>query len=195
MAHYIEKKDILFIHIPKTGGTSIGNFLGNYCKAKRVGEKHCSYQEWTQEYHTPKEYFTAVRNPYARLLSFYFYMGMRTKQRIGTQKWANIYDSEMLATFESGFSKSLSSSKFYGPVIMRNQVDYYDDTVKFVLRAETMNKEIIPIQRWLGCYEFFPKDNVGDQGVIDYKDYYDTTSRKFVEKHFEKDLDLLKYTF
>lgn len=197
MAHYVQKKDILFIHIPKTGGTSIGNWLGNYCGGRRTSDKHCTYEEWVQENHRPKEYFTVVRNPYARFLSFYFYMGEVTKLRINAAKWANMYDQTLLDIYEGGFSNSIDHcERYYLPVIMKNQIDYYNaTTVKHVLRTETMSKEFVPIQRWLGCYENLTRDNVGTTVVKKYQDYYDTKTRKFVEKHFEADLETLKYTF
>jgi len=197
MAYYYERRNIAFIHIPKTAGTSVCNWMGNNLKgARRLGHKHCDIMEFKEEYHKPKDYFTVVRNPYARLLSWYFYQGQMTKLRINASKWNNLYDKGMIDAFEAGFEKSLDHETYYTDVCMKNQIDYYDSSAKFVLRHETIQEQWIDIQRWFMCYEPLPKDNIGIKGMkIDYKDYYTTKTRKFVEKHFEADLETLKYTF
>ena len=70
---------VIFIHIPKTGGTTIENALFNGRVMFDVGSSHRTAQELStlcQERGTPFASFYSfaiVRNPYDRLISSYFY--------------------------------------------------------------------------------------------------------------------------
>jgi hypothetical protein len=184
-------KDILFIHIPKTGGTSVSKWLLENVDAKALGWKHDGYNLFP----TYSNYFTVVRNPYARILSWYYYMGKVTYKRINDDKWANWYNQNMIDIYESGFSKSLDSmpSEFYPDVCMKPQVDYFDSSAKFVLKTETLSQDFIQIQDWFQCYKPLPHKNKSIS--VNYRDAYTAKDKKIVKKYFEKDLDLLKYTF
>ena len=93
---YFKEFNILFIHIPKTGGSNIENFFLNYSKNKptinhllsnnlNIRINNHSLQHMTyQEYFNNKDYFnidtdslkiiTVVRNPYDRIISDLFYL-------------------------------------------------------------------------------------------------------------------------
>lgn len=90
------EKNFIFIHIPKTGGNSIQNILRDYsdekivCKAsyqdgferfelesKQFGTtKHSSVNEYKirlpSEFFEASYKFTCIRNPWDRMISFYF---------------------------------------------------------------------------------------------------------------------------
>ena len=72
----LEKK-ILFVHIPKCAGTFIENNLTPEIDWHKKGEKHFSMQSCIESYgeNTVRDCFrfAVIRNPYARLLSFYLY--------------------------------------------------------------------------------------------------------------------------
>jgi hypothetical protein len=122
-------------------------------------------------------------------------MGKVTYKRINDDKWANWYNQNMIDIYESGFSKSLDSmpSEFYPDVCMKPQVDYFDSSAKFVLKTETLSQDFIQIQDWFQCYKPLPHKNKSIS--VNYRDAYTAKDKKIVKKYFEKDLDLLKYTF
>ena len=93
---YFKEFNILFIHIPKTGGSNIENFFLHYSKNKptinnllsnniNIKINNHSLQHMTYiEYYNNKEFFninlndlkiiTVVRNPYDRIISDLFYL-------------------------------------------------------------------------------------------------------------------------
>lgn len=93
---YFKEFNILFIHIPKTGGSNIENFFLHYSKNKptinnllsnnlNIKINNHSLQHMTYiEYYSNKDFFninmnnlkivTVVRNPYDRIISDLFYL-------------------------------------------------------------------------------------------------------------------------
>lgn len=80
------KRKIIFIHIPKTGGTTIENYMktidkpifyGGYGKLKNIIFQHLNYKNYIK-FFGKEEYnkfikFSIVRNPYDRLISEYYW--------------------------------------------------------------------------------------------------------------------------
>ena len=76
-----EKKNFIFIHIPKTGGKAIEKKLhiGNnqplwgLCNKKKYYKQHFTAKDISECIHTYNKYvkFAIVRNPYTRLVSVY----------------------------------------------------------------------------------------------------------------------------
>ena len=71
----------LFLHLPKTGGTSINKFFNDKFdnNERDFGHPYLSeyiYDKKTDRYTNLKNYFkfTIIRNPYDRLISAFFYM-------------------------------------------------------------------------------------------------------------------------
>jgi hypothetical protein len=85
-----------FIHIPKTGGTTIESFLkdnnihvgryGNLKKCNLMDKYHCS----ANFYNLHKDNFTIVRNPYDKIISAYKWRNKGNLSNDKLNKW--IYD-------------------------------------------------------------------------------------------------------
>ena len=74
MSLYIKNPKSTFIHIPKTGGTSISTWLKNaYGVNYNKGFKHASYEEMKRTFGDLGFTYTVVRNPWDRVVSAYFY--------------------------------------------------------------------------------------------------------------------------
>lgn len=88
---------IFFIHIPKTGGTSILNT--SFFKNNNITRiDHHPYEDnYVNNYYNCNNcYFTVVRNPYDRLVSAYFYLkngGMHNKWDTEYQTQLQKYNS------------------------------------------------------------------------------------------------------
>lgn len=63
--------------------------------------------------------------------------------------------------------------------------------VDYLLRVESLEKDFKPLNNYFKNYSGF----VGLNDLFDYESYYNSESKKIVEKIFEKDLDEFKYHF
>ena len=126
------KHKFIFLHIPKTGGSSIGKALLEACGIKEDYESfYIHYDNLTED--MLKEYFvfTFVRNPWDRLVSSY-----RFQKNINTQVSFNSFLKDTLGSFEQGYNTTLSEdvsrdlnfydkSTYYGEFIhCLSQVDF-----------------------------------------------------------------------
>ena len=77
-----------FVHIPKTGGQSITNWLNKYTKIKRFG-MHDTVDDVKKQTSNIGHSFAIVRNPYDRLVSVYLY------QRDGALRQINSLEEQL----------------------------------------------------------------------------------------------------
>ncbi len=99
-----KEKNIIFLHIPKTGGTSINDaIIRNECSydnplhdlkknldfTNRVSSSHSNIKQLglTQEQADSYEIFTAIRNPYTRIASTYNHFIQGPENQAQTTPW------------------------------------------------------------------------------------------------------------
>lgn len=81
MTVYLPHKDLVFVHIPKTAGSSIATWLkGNFDSEDRGG--HLCYETYCNNYKRPSHHFVCVRNPYDRLWSWFNYVAQRAEKKL-----------------------------------------------------------------------------------------------------------------
>jgi len=194
------KHKIIFVHIPKTGGTSIERFFGmtnneNMYEMKNISIDDVSFslqhltpyylKTWPglAKYYDEYFKFVFVRNPYSRVVSEYFW-----RHRMKTDKINPVH-----------FSKWLRS--FYKELDMDHklpQVDYiYLDgkiQVDFVGRVENMNDDFSKILKHIGMNESIslPKDNVTKK-TIDKKLLLTKENKEFIYSIYKKDFEQFNY--
>tara|TARA_R110000824_G_scaffold286698_4_gene474838 strand:+ start:2469 stop:3206 length:738 start_codon:yes stop_codon:yes gene_type:complete len=72
----VEDFKLLFVHIPRTGGSSVEKFFNYECdkKWRSHNAQHCTLEEYSDGYDLDDYFkFTIVRNPWDRLLSWYLW--------------------------------------------------------------------------------------------------------------------------
>lgn len=181
-----------FIHIPKTGGTSIKQWLGNNINEKILVDngsnvtgyessgKHIAYYKYKNE---KTEKFSVVRNPYHRVVSGFNYLQYKldNKHRILP------YDN-----FEDFVGNELINNS--DPVFIP-QVFWLKRPIKPFLNVEHIFKienELEKLQEYMNYYKPIPKVNISTKAK--YSKYYKSQEiLKIVEEKYKEDFELLGY--
>lgn len=203
---YFENAHLLFIHIPKTGGSNIENFFMNYLKqiptinqllSNNLNLKinNHSLQHMTyQEIYNNNDYFninfdskikilTVVRNPYNRIISDLFYL-----------KFANKKNNK--DEIEKIIEQYLNSNHLYD----NHKLEQYkflidnDNNINkniIILNSETLNEQM----NELGFPEFSNFCNQSNTKITkDYYDYLNDASIKMINEYYKKDFEYFNYT-
>ena len=205
--------NILFIHIPKTGGTSIlrslpmakatwdhmdKSILKEFNKSQYVEfpwynsfAKHIPYSYMDSNIiQSYNKIFSVVRNPWSRLVSLYNYtFSERMKSSIGTSYFQDfLFWDEFLDRMDS----YVEDLNFF----CNHPYDQWACQEKWlglkvdVLRYECLNYDL---NRYLG--KSIRLEMVNTTKKVDYKSYYTNEQRDRVEKWFQRDIDRWGFSF
>ena len=178
-----------FIHIPKTGGVSISQWLtrnvkGEYLLDKQHGGKHADQTriaKFLKLKQQPMGYtFCVVRNPWDRVVSAYHYY-LRRKA----------IDKNI--SFEDFLRGQWNKSKgnIWGCATKQMHEYYYD--VDVILRFENLNEDFKVIQEFFGRDQSLSKNNTSNHK--DFRTYYTPEMVDIVAKKHAKDIQLYNYSF
>jgi len=169
----------IFIHIPRTGGTSVETALvGNNWWKIQPETKHIDWQQAHQHY---SEYwdqylkFTIVRNPWDWLASLY-----NSHDRGGNKSWEEYVRKPNLYPHEQ---KSLLQSEIIG-----HQMDH-------ILRYETLNEDFIRLCQALGIKKSLPCVQLGESDYSHYSGLYTDEQQQLISDLFKEDIDRFGFKF
>lgn len=212
----------VFIHIAKTGGTSIKNilttnekfkvdesgwYLGNehnkkkhdtvcdlFCHAS-IGETH---KYLLSKHYDPKEYFafTFIRNPWDMIVSHYEYY----RQKMS--KWKNLLNKieaikvdASLKSFENFFDvfAKKNTIKWINNRILINDSNVLD----FIGKFENIQEDFNTIAQKILKEDYQPIEVPHENKTIrkPYQEYYNETQKQWVEENFQKIIELGEYKF
>ena len=196
-------KNNLFIHIPRTGGTSIHGCLDKYASAipdHILGKD--ARREWPDSF-----IYTFMRNPYTRMVSLYecqfpdHQLADEAKEKFN--RWSNQpltfeYYVEIVTEMEYDYGHDERQFQHW-----RSQTDWiFDDDdcliVDYIGCTETIDKDVNEISSLIGVEEEIigiNHVNSSNWRYEDYKEYFNDDTRKKVKKYYERDLDFLKIKF
>jgi len=182
--------DYVFIHITKTGGTSITEVVGRvFRKHLTVKEviKYIGRKKWDNAYT-----FTVVRNPWAKVVSQYKF---RTKTNKSKMK-------EKPITFKNWVIKVFKENDEYyyncRPLIFAPQVDWLKNNegiidIDKILQFENLSEEFSEVAEHIGIDSDLPHLNSTKKSK--YQDYYDEETKKIVANWFWEDIETFDYKF
>jgi chondroitin 4-sulfotransferase 11 len=200
----------IFISVPKTGTTSIRDYLNKFSDFKEeIHEPMSPFYEHGRLSGLKKEVklddffsFCFVRNPWDKYLSLYFYFKKmidfwdndQTKKR----DWLPVYFSykkilSYCSTFSS-FCKFNDFDDFQIPRIMTQPQSSWAKEVDFIGRFENLQSDFDLICQRIGL----PKNQLNKINKTihkNYAHYYDDKTRKIIEKKYAEDIDFLNYSF
>ena len=204
---FFKNHNLLFIHIPKTGGSNIENFLFTVLKEKpnlshllsnnleiRVNNhslQHMTYMELYQN----REYFdinfdkikiiTVVRNPYDRIMSDLFFYKIALKDNNSDEI------EEIIKKYLNNHSlydnHKLPQYKF----LISNEITKVINPNIIILKSENLNQDM----ENLGFKEFKNFCSCSNKTEInkDYSKYLNTNSIKMINQYYRLDFYYFKY--
>ncbi len=180
--------DFAFVHINKTGGTSVEHALG-------LPVDHRTAQEWRRDL-GPRAWdrrfrFTVVRNPWDRAVSHYHYRVLTDQTGLGADpvgfgEWAHrVYGDQ--------------DERYYDqPKVFMPQVDWVSDEdgalmVDRVCRFERLREDVAEVGQEIGRPIDLPHVKASKRGP--YQSYYDDELREVVGEWFRRDVEAFGYSF
>jgi len=185
-------KNIIFIHINKNGGTSVISVLNG----KKI---HLTVKEVIKiigKKRFEKSFiFTVVRNPFERCVSQYFHR-VKTNQclmkdnPIEFKEWIKkVYGSK-----KDPYYHDRQYKMFYPQVKWLNDAKNVIK-IDLILRFENLDNDFNSMSNKFGLNKKLPHLNISKREKSNYREYYDTASRRIVEKYFQEDLEYFDYKF
>ncbi len=168
------KYKTIFVHINRTGGSSIetafGKKLKNHQRPKEIIEK-IGLEKWNKFFK-----FTFVRNPWDRIVSIYHHRKQNRKiVNEESHKW--IYS----------INESYSFSQIWW-LKHKNKID-----MDFIGKFENLELDFKKVCKEINANLKLP--HVNSSKHTHYSSYYDLDSKKFVSKVCEEEIELFKYKF
>ena len=191
----------IFIHIPKTAGTSISEALRPY---GLTGEGHYTLQRIQNKSSITDEQlntfykFAVVRNPWDIVVSHYSYSKMKKSvwhSDDGTTPYKQHPDYELTNNnvFKE-FVRLLVNGKINNSITKEKQSHWLDKRLDFLIRFETLKEDFAKVCNKIGCSDVILK-NINISKHNHYSTYYDDESRDWVSKYFSRDIKRLGYEF
>ena len=190
MAGIVSKKHkFVFIHIPKTAGTSImHNFdhLGKRRKKimfKKLNKKECNYFK-----------FAFIRNPWDRMVSNYFYAIKSPKKK----KMENLYkEFNSCEDFLNGFDKKIDE---YKPLSLFSQCYWLEDEdgnikMDYIGKFENLPKDLKFICDKIKITPNTYLRHWNKSNHKHYSYYYNDETVNKIAKIYKRDIELGNYKY
>lgn len=192
MAVIINDHNSIFVHIPKTGGSSIQRWLlDNTSSQVTKSTKHHSLQALELKYGKFDFSFAVVRNPWDWCVSWYFFSRDRALRRIdhpkNKGKFSLEYNQQILNKFEKGFEYFIETTMLKDQLHRTVGIDY-------IIKLENINEDIKLIRTKFNITAPMPYINTSSR-ARNYRDYYNDNTKQIVQTKFETDISAFGYKF
>ena len=196
-------KKLLFIHIPKTGGTTIEDnmetmnkplFKGGYGVLRKVVYQHFDYKDYTKffgiEMFNDFIKFSVVRNPYDRIISEYYWTPVVTNLGFKSGKSFDYFLNQLI---------DIVNNKKYNLTIYHNhfipQYEFICDSNK-----QIMVDHLFKFEEFKKILKFLKKNkyNVDFKKKLNdcknaHKIKLNKYQKKIIYKLYKKDFSIFKY--
>lgn len=189
---------VLFIHVPKSGGTSIESFFSkNLNVVTTTKEKHYTFKDYKREYGIEfKDHysFLIIRNPWDSMVSLYLYLRKPLFDFDIPEDFNDFIQNFDLSKFRNQL-KEKGWDQATADLIEFGQIKWYDKDVDKICKFEIYEKEMEIVSENIGidlCN--LEKENVSEKRK-EYKSYYNEKSRLIVEERNKRIINIFDYEF
>lgn len=188
--HKGKHQDFVFIHINKTGGTSVNGVVG------KPFRKHLTVKDVIRII-GPKKWKTAykfaiIRNPWEKVVSHYKYNVKKNVTKMAEEPIE--FKDWVKCTFgEPKDYKYYNRAQMFFPQIewLKNYEGKID--VDKIIRFENINEGINEVFKYLQIDAELPHLNKTHKS--DYREYYDDETKQIIADWFHEDIKEFGYTF
>lgn len=186
----INNRKVIFIHINKTGGTSIAHLIGLPHKMHLSAQEIINIigkKEWESAFK-----FAVVRNPWDKVVSHYKYRVLTNQTEMNTNPIS--FKNWIKCTY------GVEKDNFYydNPKMFQTQVDWLKDDqnkicIDRILKFENLKSDFKEVANIIGVNKQLP--HLNQTIKTNYKEYYDEETMEIVSNWFSEDIKLFGYTF
>jgi Sulfotransferase family len=205
-----DARRVVFVHIPKTGGSTIDWMFDNEVPdSRRVkgSRRHWTYRRIVKKEPEIADYWSVgfVRNPWARMVSWWA-MGNDVHARAAAGRRRALHNLqrrpdvwEPFARYQDDFRAFVLDGTRTVERFGRPQLHWLTlrdgRTTDFIGRVETFLADVNTVRERLGLEPEpeQPRRNPSRHGH--YSDYYDDETRQRVAEVFARDIDAFGYSF
>jgi hypothetical protein len=193
----INGRDVIFMHIPKTCGTSIIHALSKYRNSKVTQVRHLTSRFYSEEQWNRSYKFCVIRNPYARMISSWKHHTTR-------------YDGPLFDAVING--DTLAGMPFLAYLRLVKRLIKETDHANFVPMVDYMNHPSVKANKIDRVLKFgninedwkklcsdlkidIPLGHVNSTNYDHYSKYYTDQTKKIVQSLYRKDFEAFNYGF
>ena len=184
------KYKFIFIHVPKTGGRSVVKLLENIHEKNESLQFHHNNLTFIKTgYPLHKDIrknindydvFSVVRNPYERMISYFFHLKLRLKN----DDFKSFDKKEFISFLLNSYGTNMNYP---------SQLSYFNNETVNIIRFENFEKELRQVLDKYTIKCSIPKINTTVHEH--YSKYYDNETRAIIENLYKDDLEQFGYTF
>jgi hypothetical protein len=200
----INDHKLIFIHIPKCGGSSMVKILEKYY-VERFNRKigHSTYLDYKNrigdEISNYKS-FTVVRNPWDWHVSQFFYLKSISPKKHGHYIEHSLFNKKGF-NFNDYIYWLIDENKEKSPqeFILKNQYEWCINEKGYFMIDHTLKMENYKEDYHNFCKIYNIKENkiphINKSNHNSYKKYYTTETKKIIENKHKLDIEFFKYKF
>jgi hypothetical protein len=199
-----------FIHIPKTAGQSLTQWIRHHDKQTVLFNMHASASDLISQNIPLGETFTIIRNPYDRVVSTFSYYQDNALTQVDQKRIELLTDKE-IAQWEKQRAEAIRAQDYFTSRtfeewllecvedprkfwVVDNSLTEYTKHVTTIFKYEDLEQHFKTMESWFYTRLDFPEINISR--MDDYRHYYKSQKTKdFVYDFFREDFERFDYNF
>jgi len=196
---YIADPELSYVHVPRTG-MAMKKIIAEWLKPNFLVNDTDDWMidhpnlEMVRKQIPSGKTMSVVRNPWQRVYSLYrkvrtegYWLDWNGKTLLDLKpinEWVADYcNPDIPFEFPRWFNKATNQIDF---------LNYKDNWVDFIIKAEDLEMGFKPVQEYLECKT--PLPDLSGYDHWEFKKYLNTASIRAIKKVHERDVDFFKYT-